>query len=1542
MKENRILNQFFKGFKGDYVDDVEEPQSYVTAVNGRLYSHNGIIAYSSVKGTQKAYENQNIVSYHGFYAFRDELIIFVKALPAIGIQNGGTVEYQHIKKIIAKSFETAMPYNNSSILINLTPHVTTFEYDTPVYVPAEDPFGFNTNISCVSNTDVEIDYSEYFTENNDVENLQICPINNESNLFENNIDYVDVIISLKKDDNNNIYDQVLWSGFQNWPLDAKIIAQGVDENKNLRRIYYTDYVNVFRMMNTKDANLKYKKFYEFDLFQNVALLQPEIELIDESGRIKASTVFYTYRLYTANGQQTEFSPFSEGVKILKNNGVLYAGGDISEITNKRVHIKLNIPSYAKYQEVELFAVEYEASGSPTAIRTLGVLPSAPIVKFTHSGDENEFSSGITLPDLINPASNWRYCSDILTSRNKMLVSGLRNEPIPPSLSRITEDFSLHGWDATGLSHNCIINPKPYKYKYIDPSFTGDLYYINKKVYETINVFGSCTVFIKNTITNESFSHLFLTDSTDYRNLILEMYDWLVTIKDTHEFEAVFINLSVLLIDDKIVFQPTVDSLETNMNQYIFNYSTSQVVENIKKQIEFKPVTINASKLVYGGVSLGFNNGNGIRITFKTEEFELMSKSTSDDMARLLNVNEPDSKKGFMKGEIYRLGIQATDVKGNQLFTIPIGDIMVPMIGDPKKYLSNNGTAVIKSETYRNSFIKNDKLYSEKITMKVEVRLSCELQKIIDTYQLVYVERTEENRTILAQGLSAPMERIRRFVHTEFIQLNDECNDKWNLPYYGGPSYDYLGLKTYDNHGADYDLDRENLLDRIVTNRKMIYFDAPDIIHSIISPSLIKSGNIVRVAKLNTDHMPRNSMRSSGLGFGSTSLFTLPENWYPITQYPTFSRKIQYPKMDYLDLDYVPNFLNVSVFASERKGLSQLVPIKQAVSLAEGELVGGYKFESQFDISNNAFLMTKQPWFYSTYARRDENCPGYADGSKSELFNCNNFSPGASTIVISSMQEIFSDEFIDMAPIAISGEIHQGYVGASTYDTHALVNIQLNNLDTVYGGRSELAFSKNVYVALSKVIPVLKTSNSSQSFDVHGDTYCSLFFRNKNSIRTVKDRGKRRMYNNGGCNGYIWDEYPRFGAWYYACVVESSIETRWSYKESILKDTAPFDITKKVEEINNAYLQANSPKHFSPKPYRFTDNPDMTNTIAVSDVKINGSFFDAWSKFRVNNFYEIDKDKGAILNLAKYLDNVYAIQEKQQSLLTLDAQTMVNADNGGFQVQQGDGNSITNHAVVSDFGTSIRRAVVDIVSNTEKVKGFSFFDENKIEFIRITNPLLVENNLHLKFFELIKNDPITDTFGYYDDEYKETNIRIRTKSGLGFILSYNEIFGVFNGYIEYDNDVYLTWNQEVYAPKTTMVPKENTPGQQRKSSKDLHQLNTGNYLNFFDLQKTIKLGVLVNKNSETVKIYPHWSGYINTEYPIKQLILKTSLNQLRTVLGNHGRYNIREGVHSVPLKNNTDWEDLRGSWMYLEIEIESINNKKIDIYSFINFVRESYL
>jgi len=84
------LNVFLKGWANDLSDNFEQNNSFLYGLNGRLYSENGTLNYTSIKGTKTVFTNPAIMKYLGWYAFKDELILFVKYNSAFA-ENSDTI-----------------------------------------------------------------------------------------------------------------------------------------------------------------------------------------------------------------------------------------------------------------------------------------------------------------------------------------------------------------------------------------------------------------------------------------------------------------------------------------------------------------------------------------------------------------------------------------------------------------------------------------------------------------------------------------------------------------------------------------------------------------------------------------------------------------------------------------------------------------------------------------------------------------------------------------------------------------------------------------------------------------------------------------------------------------------------------------------------------------------------------------------------------------------------------------------------------------------------------------------------------------------------------------------------------------------------------------------------------------------------------------------------------------------------------------------------------------------------------------------------------
>jgi hypothetical protein len=1529
------INTFEGGNSKDLTENVEKKNTFIKGLNGRIYSKNGVFSFASIKGSKLAYQNTDIVKWLGSYSFRDEAIVFAKCRKPVGAGEG--FEQEITENIVSSE--------SSEIIFDVNPGVTIqntdglilakssiIESTYTVVTPVEDPTDFNVPYSDIQEETATIDFGEYFEERMNVADFNLCNIN-LNQLPINNLKYYDTIISFTLNDEGILSGQRIWTGAQNWPMEGKITCEGVEENEFYKRVYYSDAVNPRRVMNRKDTSLSKRNPEEFNQILNNVLLQPEIKSIENGGQLKAMKSLYLYRIISEQGQVSEFSPFSFYANIVaEDDGIRYRGGDISETTGKMVKVQCNIINPELSSEIECIALEFEAKGPPTAIKNLGIKRASTIVEFQHFGNEPEFIDDITINDILEFKNTWKYCNDFTSKKNKLIAAGLRNNPIPTQIQNLEYLFPLHSWKKNGETFETLMNPEPWEYRYIDPTNTRPLIYVKQKKYETLSSFGPCTLSLTNKLVDLSIELSFpLLTLENYSDLLPEVIDWLVDkYENDTEFNILFPNLKITNNDGQLLFSPIDSNIKTDLSNYIFESNNEQFIQNFKNDIVFLSPSVSTSKMVHGAESIGFNQGNGVRVTYKEFKEPLMQEANAvyNGTGKILDFNKPSGETYCMKGEIYRLAFQAYDLASSRYFSISMGDLMIPEIGDIKSSIDNQGNPVITSKKYVNQSVENGVLYGHGIKMHIEVRLSCEMQQLISMYQILYVERTEDNRTILCQGIAAPLNRVQTN-NDDHHQMPTEIENKWNLPYYGGPAYEKFGLNQYDQNGENYNYQGDGELERVITNRRLMYFDSPDLYFNKISDQYLASSRLNVIAKLNTDHSSKTMMNHGGYGRRNEI-------------YPKFSRKILEDHVDgNTHVEGLPRaaredrrsgthesyFINVSVFSNYLNIPKKEFIINNSRTLKRGEMISGDAFDIDHDVSNNAVILPCMPWFFSAYQRRWDD---QQTRPRADLFGHAITSPGYKTTIIRTSEDLFTDSFIGPDIHTVRPEIRLGGHDKVIYDTYPLINIYRNNRVSVYGGRTEQAYSRNTYIPLSRTIPVSKNTGV-QTFDCGADTYITLNIRTKNDASNAEiEEIEFDNHGSGLARGEI-TTWLRHGAWNYVTVLETQVEPKLTYGYEFYRESGShkFDILK-TEHINEAYFNQNNLKQFIPKPFKFKDDPNLGNIIAVSNVKLSGENYDSWTMFKPNNFYpELEKNKGDVSNIIRYKEQIYAIQEDQTSLIHIGTDRIVNdADGNPINIKQGSGQVVEGHQILSQYGTSIRRAVV--VSDF----GFSFFDEKHVEFIKIDKPLLAANLLHLDFWDDMKHDRVVDTEAFFDHKYKETNIRIRCASGKSILISYNEMLQVFNGEYEYNNDHYISFDNKLYAPVNGM-------------NHVLHQLNEGYPLHLFGKQRLLKIKGIIASDVNQVFLYKKTGIITNLKYPVKSIEYKTSLDQERIVLSNHNWYKIREGNHSVPAKNDTtdhfssELDDLRGNWISVEITAESLYKNKVNILALINNLRVSH-
>lgn len=1435
------LRLFIKGMMNSRENHAEDEESFQYGLNGRLYARNGKLSFSSIKGTMEIYNNPDVVKYLGFAPFLDELVLLVKYAQ----QPTKIVEATINKTITGDDITIDFAYgvSNKSLTNELDSNASEKTLTTVTKI-AESSEEVLAPIY-TSEQSADIDLSEYYTLSGvGVPNYALCDIQDTTTPTYNKT-YTDAIIVLKLNDDGSLTPRIPYIGDLNWDINRKICCVTVYENNNYKRVYITDNLNPLRMFNLKDNKLSYRRMEEFDIQQQANLLQAKLLSIDDDGSLIAQRVQYTYRLITDNGQKTPFAPFTDTISIPYNkDNFEYAGGNITEQTNFATTI--NIPIFSTlFSQVQAVAIEYHADGIPTAIRNLGIKDVVSNVQFRHYGTEPQFSNDLTLEELIKTSITWNYCNDITPINNKLIAGGLRNDPYSLQEKYIEDLLLLRGFDIAGNTHTELINPNPYSMCLIDPTNTQESIYLKKRLYTTFQFFGNATVTFKNTdIPGSEETISFESSSDQYIEYIDQIYDWLSGLTLTN-----FPNLTITQIDNQILFEPTVPATPTDMSKYVFEVSIPQSIIDFESEWVTTPPTISdINNLVYGAQSHGYNRGTGVRITWREILDPVMEAQPElyDGQDYVMKFYAPTLKKHFVKDEIYRFALVPFK-NGNPLFAMVLGDVRVPPAYSEKRYIDNNGNPVINyNYKYRNQSSDNGIMRAHRMEARFEVRLPCDFKNYIDGYQIMCVERDAQNRSVYAQGFVGPLMRLCEWQYPQDSSSGEvhapECFGKWGLPFGGGPLWSVNGFNVYDDpnkgeswddiegeYGHEYATSGDGLQKmfeatkrREVIHRKLLYFDSPDLIEGLVGTDVIKNGSLDIIAKVQTDHTKR-LIRSRFPGDEEINGNYYEEGLYDDNNLESeykassFSRKIPYSLIN-MHQDARPYYLNFSIFAeyTDWNGTNDID--KTTKLLTKGELCSPADLGTAFEGSNNALSLfalhafsssgwLSGCWYVDNYidesGKSARRSPGYASlfMRTTDDFWTDAFVGGHMTNPIKTMGHNYYGNFFSVNASPWNVPATESWDGMPVTDVHAIASIRMNNLNSIYGGRSRYAYSQNVFVPLSHMVPVYgaEGDNQAQIFNVQGDWYCTLYLRVKNDDSgediSPADNQIQMGMSKTGAGRIITNDYRRGTAWVYGVVLETSVEPKLIHDLMPWRIKGAMEISNPLpENMNSAYLKTNNLRVYSPRPFNFKDDPLLTNLLAASEVKLSGDYFDAWTSFLVNEFYELEKVHGIITNLTTFKGQLFAIQEGQTNLVRVEEKGIITTNEGqNIAISQGTGETFTDHEKISSYGTSIRRAL------SKGDLGFSFIDERKKTFVKFDTPISLEKEIEHNLQELFENDKIIDTEGYYDHQFKETNIRIRTRSGKALVLSYNEVDNVFNGYYEYDNDLYAMFNERVFAP-----------------------------------------------------------------------------------------------------------------------------------------------
>jgi hypothetical protein len=1088
-----------------------------------------------------------------------------------------------------------------------------------------------------------------------------------------------------------VYYNSLLNFKKEWPIEAL----GRYESDCIQRVYWTDYNNFFRSLNIVDPNLPTFLVGDVDIFPNITYTQTLLNNIGGGGNVLGGLYQASYRLITSDGKETLIAPPGNLFHMVANSESTPSGeynGDLvpaTTNTGKTFTVEVDTSGYSNFDKIEFVILHYPSTTTTPIAYSIGQVSIAnqSLIQFTYTGINN---SVIPLELLTFTTKNFAFKTPktIAQKDNSLLVANIKGSTV--NLADLLEpgesfDAKTRRYRKIGavISTPFPIDPDP-----LDPTGTN-----------LQNAFNS-----------------------DYNS-------------DAHWNQTWQTNS-----------QYRYQSNGLTLGGEGFNISYNFHLEPFTIDGDAQPGYANLAPVPYGYPydSHDFNDGYGVYTN------TTYANHASPFISGLL--------KGYKRGETYRFGIVFYTLKGEATFIEYIGDIKFPDISEKDNSNNSSGTEYWPL-SQQSTFDANKTIgYSLGIQFTLDFSTCPNLLNKITGYQIVRVERTATDKRRLAQGI------IRTFWNNKVgpaasgsgfdLTINGEEDTVLHLM----PSYqnslllpqtletiadqdfqNTIGLDVYSNDIPVISLGTGNY--RIKS--QFLGFYSPDIsfdtnnvraIGTSVSnnPCFLMTGGYTYSADPVTNH----NYISVGLPRLTEDRRRKSRTVVPIT---------------YNSIENIKKLKN-SVFFDMVDTIDYNTPI----------VSDGWTAPDQFLPINITFYL-RNYWAIDAYqggvSGTNLNDPQGGAGGASSFPE---FSKSGSNIV-AQLSKISNDIFTGAS---ITGSVADFYITSNNVtknglpypkisaiggglDIFPIIDLVIPKRET-YGGNNVNAIQNNIFIPASPFINVNNVVANTHTFRMFGgDIFLNMFTLDTSHVEFKSEFFPENASNNPKYYGHTGARTELF-------VVESSLNVdlangatlrtlvQYSYtfggnteeNEVLRQETnnslAPRGKSLKMYNYNLTYSLENNAVTFFANPNGDSDTDCTVNDIRayLSNVKINDEKIDSWTKYGINNFYDVD-DYGPINKVINYKDIVHFIQDKAVGVYAVN-RAAITTTSDGTPTGLGTGQGFGKHQYFTKVHGSIHQWAVKTTEN-----GIYFFDAlaRKIFLLKTTgqeagvNPLSEINGLH---------------------------------------------------------------------------------------------------------------------------------------------------------------------------------------------------------------------
>jgi len=1206
------------------------------------------------------------------------------------------------------------------------------------------------------------------------------------------------------------------------------------ESAGIQRIYWTDFYNKIRTINVVRPQLMAMSPVLINVFPSVSFEIPILANIG-SGSLTAGTYELAYRLKNAAGAITNYSQSSNMVHLVNEdpndttnaNFMAYEGGGNVSLRS----ITWNVSNLdTQYDTVE-YIIIYRAS--KTDIPTIYVKPAINIGNQTNTivtiTDLSTYDT-LDIEDYLSINSGFTHAKTVDTKDNRLFWGNVKYE----AQSDISGLFDARAFRAKTSSDD-------------------DIYLTNNGVNAPLTLAQA----IASPQTDDNINEYYDSNGDESANACFYKPNT-TKLGGAGKFISYEFGTETVKISDLNVSKGAADSWLIN------------------------PATIPP---------FSYQPGSSGGASGMTNPEQLITTTISDSLNQVYPIQGvPGFKnpyitsviKGFQHEEIYRKGIQFFDLQGNPFFTEWIGDIKMPSAGD---YNDNPSTIAQAAgiTDFRNSFEYNDSIYGQILYIKFTVDIST-IKDFIGGYQIVRVERTEADKTILGCGI---ITQPRQATAGDIV-LGGGFNYK-QVPNFIRVSGTVVNAAVYMPNPSQRAI--ETLCPDTTINsgdgetgigQKVMTFDSFDL---LLNGYNYKSGDKLlirsRVIPINRENAQnRTTDPRYRLGFNNT-------DWLD-------NQGVNGPNGGglYKTRETLPPSDNGT--PGSPHGLAPGNGSTGAISCFNAAAGIGGKWQTAYDSDEMPYYIL----FYLEEAVHTSTSLTNYDISEGNLVAGGNTSTTVGGYTLKNHMISYGSTSGVVYPsgisvndipawgcktvaVCLSSNLDSSISGSGkTYaDTGGkLIALYYRPNINQYGGNTYAARTANEYIASGSFIPLKRVNNTLVNnliLDINcfgGDVHMNYW-------------DLQKVSKNGGGGGVA---APRFAFYPYSSAGlgdndPGSPDNPLIPGSPIADNTATFNIsvsylfpctnnhnqamrygnhidtqlTTNVYDAEDEYNYANYHSNekdvikFFPKPLNFQTNDEWRNRIFFSEIKFDNEIEDSWSKYLPNSFYDVEGNYGQIMALVSLKENMYFLQERGVGLLMINPVSMVN-DSMGQNVKLGASTeTIQKHFYRAiDAGTShqwsvyrSQSAISFVDARHKKIYMFNGESVAPISDVKGQRNFVIKrlHNELLKYDNPIIDKGVLTTYDYYHNEFLYTfnnNLTGDTTNNENLTLAYSEVLNTFTGMYNFTPNFYINSNKYLLSTN-------------RNNKIWFH--NYGPYGNFYNVQYPSTLKVLFNEQPLYTKV-----------------------------------------------------------------------------------------